>query len=350
MLFELEKPARALPSNGRHPRRRRSRRRRTNRDRRGRNIRGIKLGVMVPPPKMGPRAPGVDPGGRLEMLPEVEQHVDHARSHLPRRRERSDVVAVADDFSPAAKSAVDGERQPDGEAVHAATGTARLVPLDDEVPGVLLDGEMDHAESIDRRTRDGASERPEHPGRPEGREPGRGSDRDLQRISGVDLRPRLVRHRRSAARLSPGPLASPAPFACHRERQPQLPSSSRLDSAHVPVVGAASVGLRGSRELDSADVPPGPAYRDLPAEGSGGPHAATTRASSLPGTPPVKDADSFPRCDDGEGPRLARRPSRLADREAATARPAPGATSERRARPSRRRCRGRRPGGRRRWR
>jgi hypothetical protein len=101
------------------------------------------------------------------MLPEVEQRVDHARSHLPRRRERTNVVAIADDLALAAEDAVDGERQPDGEPVHAATGTARLIPLDDEVPVVLLDGEVDHAESIDRRPPDGASERPEHPGRSE---------------------------------------------------------------------------------------------------------------------------------------------------------------------------------------
>jgi hypothetical protein len=68
------------------------------------------------------------------MLPEVEQHVHHARSHLPRRRERTGVVAIADDLPLAAEDAIDGERQPDGEPVHAATGTARLIPLDDEVP------------------------------------------------------------------------------------------------------------------------------------------------------------------------------------------------------------------------
>jgi hypothetical protein len=101
------------------------------------------------------------------MLPEVEQRVDHARSHLPRRRERTNVVAIADDLALAAEDAVDGEGQPDGEPVHAATGAARLIPLDDEVPVVLLDGEVDHAESIDRRPPDGAPERPEHPGRSE---------------------------------------------------------------------------------------------------------------------------------------------------------------------------------------
>jgi hypothetical protein len=77
------------------------------------------------------------------------------------------VVPIADDPPLAAEDAVDGQRQSDGEPVHAATGSARLIPLDDEVPVVLLDGKVDHAESIDRRPPDGASERPEHAGRPE---------------------------------------------------------------------------------------------------------------------------------------------------------------------------------------
>jgi hypothetical protein len=116
---------------------------------------------------MWTRAARIDAGGRSQMLPEVEQHVDHARSHLPRCGERTHVVAIADNLSLAGEDAIDGERQANGESVHAATGSARLVPLDDEMPVVLLNGEMDHAESIDRRPRDGASERPEYAGRPE---------------------------------------------------------------------------------------------------------------------------------------------------------------------------------------
>jgi hypothetical protein len=101
------------------------------------------------------------------MLPEVEQHVDHARSHLPRGRERTDVVAITHDLPLATEGAIDGERQPDGEPVHAAAGTPRLIALDDEVPVIMLDREMDDAESIERRPRDGAPERPEHSRRSE---------------------------------------------------------------------------------------------------------------------------------------------------------------------------------------
>ena len=43
----------------------------------------------MPPRKVRTRAPRIDARGRAEVLAEVEQHVDHARPHLPRRRERS---------------------------------------------------------------------------------------------------------------------------------------------------------------------------------------------------------------------------------------------------------------------
>ena len=48
----------------------------------------------------------------------------------------------ADDVPFAAEGAVHGQRQTDGEAVHAAAGAARLVSFDDEVPVVLLDGKV----------------------------------------------------------------------------------------------------------------------------------------------------------------------------------------------------------------
>ena len=72
------------------------------------------------------------------------------------------VIPVADDLPLAAEDAIDGERQSDGESVHATARAARLISFDDEVPVVLLDREVDHTEAIDRRARDGAPERSEH--------------------------------------------------------------------------------------------------------------------------------------------------------------------------------------------
>ncbi len=147
MLFDAQRPPGELPTVRCHPTRR------GNRDSRlgGEGLRS------VPSREMWTRASWVDPRGCTEVLSEVEQHVDHARPHLPRRRQRTHVVTVADHLPLAAEDAVDGERQSDREPVHAASGTARLIALDDEVPVVLLDRKMDHAESIDRRPRDRAS-------------------------------------------------------------------------------------------------------------------------------------------------------------------------------------------------
>jgi len=97
------------------------------------------------------------------MFAEVEKHVDEAGPHLSRRGERSGVIPVPHNPSLAAQRPVDGQRQSDREAVHAAAGPAWLVPLDDEVPVVLLDRKVDHAKAIDGRPRDGAPERRKHP-------------------------------------------------------------------------------------------------------------------------------------------------------------------------------------------
>jgi hypothetical protein len=247
MFFDPQPTTRELPTDGSHPRGGGNRGHRADRDRRSR----------VPPRKVRSRAAWVNARWCAEMLSKVEQHVDHARPHLPRRRQRANVIAIADDLPLAAQHAVDRERHSNGESVHAATGAARLIALDDEVPVVLLNRKVDHTESIERRSSDGASERAEHPRGSKRRKPGRGSDRDLQRVSRLDLCSRGVRHRRSASRLSPRPLSRTTPFPCHLERQLDLPPSCRFDSAHVPLVGADCVGLRGSDALDSADVPSG---------------------------------------------------------------------------------------------
>jgi hypothetical protein len=68
------------------------------------------------------------------------------------------VVPIADDLPFPSQDAIDGERQSNRQPVHATAGPARLITLDDEVPVVLLDREVNHPESIDGRPRDGASE------------------------------------------------------------------------------------------------------------------------------------------------------------------------------------------------
>ena len=77
------------------------------------------------------------------------------------------MISIADDLPFAAEDAVHGERKTDGEPVHAPAGAAYLVPLDDEVPMILLDGEVNHPEPIERRPGDGTAERLEHARRSE---------------------------------------------------------------------------------------------------------------------------------------------------------------------------------------
>ena len=59
------------------------------------------------------------------------------------------MVPIADDLPLASEGAVDGECQSNRQPVHATAGPAPLVPLDDEVPVILLDREVNHAEPID---------------------------------------------------------------------------------------------------------------------------------------------------------------------------------------------------------
>jgi hypothetical protein len=72
---------------------------------------------------------------------------------LSRRPERPDVVPIADHLPPAAEHAIHRQGQSDRQPVHAPACAPRLVSLDDEVTVILLDREMDHPKTIDRRAR-----------------------------------------------------------------------------------------------------------------------------------------------------------------------------------------------------
>jgi hypothetical protein len=247
VFVDPQQPACALPADTRHP---------------GAWVDGGRCDIGrcragLPPREMLPRAPGIDARRGAEVLPEVEQHVDHAHPHVARRGQLAGVVPIADDLPLATEDAVDGQRQPDGQPVHAAPGPARLIPLDDEMGVVLLNREVNHPEAIDGRPRDGVAERSKDTWRAKRGQSGRGSDRDLHRESWVNLGSSDVRHRRSlcgaAARFSAGPLASTAPCSGGRDRQSHLTSPSRLDSAHVSFSARLAAGC-GAHPLDSPNV------------------------------------------------------------------------------------------------
>src|SRR4051812_2466769 len=77
---------------------------------------------------------------------------------LTRRRQWPGVVPIADDLPLASEGAIDSERQSNRQPVHAPAGPARLIALDDEMPVVLLDREVNHPEAIERRPGDRLSE------------------------------------------------------------------------------------------------------------------------------------------------------------------------------------------------
>ena len=223
MFVRAEWSAAAQPSEARHPGHGRNRCRPANVGRRR----------SVPAPEVRPRAPGVDARRRAQVLSEVEQHVDHADPHLPGRRERPRVIAIAYDGSLAAEAPVHGERQSDRQAVNAAAHTSRIVTFDDEVAVVLLDGEMNDPKPVERCAGDGPLDGREHPRRAERRKSCRRSHRDLDRMPWVDLRTELVWHRRPAARLPTCALADATPGLRAREPELHVPPPRRLDSAHV---------------------------------------------------------------------------------------------------------------------
>ena len=162
MFFDPQRSAGASPTDRGHPGRRLDG---------GGGVTRLQGGAL-PPVEMRTRASRVDARGRAKVLSKVEQDVDHAPSHLPRRRERPDVVAIADNLSFAAERAVHGQRQANGEPVDPPAGAARLVPFDDEVAVVLLNRKVDHAESVERGPRDRRAERPEHARRAQDGSPG----------------------------------------------------------------------------------------------------------------------------------------------------------------------------------
>jgi len=155
------------------------------------DIRGFKLGPVSP--IKHPRIQ-VGPGRGAAAGCSSTRSGPPARFHPTRAIQVAGVIAVADDLAFASERAVDRERQPDGQPVHAAAGAAGLVAFDDEVAVVLLDREVNHPEPVDRGPRDGAPERSEHARRTERRQSGRGADGDLHRVSGIDLGAGVVRH------------------------------------------------------------------------------------------------------------------------------------------------------------
>ena len=87
----------------------------------------------------------------MQVLAEVEEHVDQGEAYLAWRAESAGVVALVPNRSLMAAAAVDGARAANREALEATGQRLRGVPFDDKVEVVGLDGEMKQAERAPAR-------------------------------------------------------------------------------------------------------------------------------------------------------------------------------------------------------
>ena len=162
------------------------------------------------------------------------------------------VKAVADDLAFAPERAVNGERQPNGQPVHAPTGAAGLVALDHEVAVVLLDSKgITRNPSTDARAMARRSA-PNTRGERNDGSPGVPRMVTCTGYRGLTFAREVVRHRRTAARLSPGALRAPPHSRATPRGNGQLPPSCRLDSAHVPLSAWTAEGCVVKRRTTAA--------------------------------------------------------------------------------------------------
>jgi len=81
------------------------------------------------------------------MLAAVHQYVDQRVAHRPGRGERTSVIAILPDGTPAVERAVHGPRYADGEAPDAAGERPPVVRLGDQMQMIILDAEVQEAEA-----------------------------------------------------------------------------------------------------------------------------------------------------------------------------------------------------------
>ncbi|HEY1552857.1 MAG TPA: hypothetical protein VGG28_33740 [Kofleriaceae bacterium] len=91
----------------------------------------------------------------LAVTPPVIQHVRDARAHLARRRQHRRVIAIAEHASPPADRAIDELCRRDQEALHPLRERDIARGLDDQVKVSALDAEVDDANALVFRERDG---------------------------------------------------------------------------------------------------------------------------------------------------------------------------------------------------
>ena len=148
------------------------------------------------------------------MLAPVQQHVDEAIAHLPRRPQRPAVVALRPHATPTPESPVDRFRQADAEPLHPPSERLRPLGLDEQVYVVRLDREMHDAKGRGGGGCEATAQRPEEAHAPQRGETAHGPQRHMDRLAVVVEGPSPMGHAgprpsrfapRARAAATPGP-------------------------------------------------------------------------------------------------------------------------------------------------
>ncbi len=196
-----------------------------------------------PPLEPWAGAARIDRGRGAEVLPEVEQHVDHSDPHLARGGEPARVVPIRPDGARAACGAVDGPRAADGQPLKAAPERQGDVRFDEQVHVIGLDREVNHPKRAAARRRERGAQLGKHRGGPERRDVFVAAERDVDGVSHVVLGPSSVRDTgATAGGLAAGAATTAAPLWRFRERE------LTRAACHVEwaLIGGAAIALRPS--------------------------------------------------------------------------------------------------------
>lgn len=160
------------------------------------------------PGSLGLRAPGGEPRrGRTrgdlfpapQMFPEIHQHVDERVPYRARRGERARMIPLSPDLAPATQGAVDGAREPDGEATDSVRERRPIVRLHHEMEMILLGGKLDDPETGPSRRGEGTAHGRKSPRRPETTNRRHRPQRHVHGVGSNVHGPRAMRHTRPAA-------------------------------------------------------------------------------------------------------------------------------------------------------
>lgn len=122
------------------------------------------------------------------------------------------MIAIAPHTAAATEHAVDGTRDADGKALHAAHESGPCIGFDEEVDMIPLHAELENAKAQRRACGERVADYDEHAVTPKGWQAGPGSQRDVGWATGLMRHPAPMRNRSPSARgLAARTVAAAAP-------------------------------------------------------------------------------------------------------------------------------------------